>query len=92
MSEAGIDGFPGNPVRVIGKPSEVENVQITPVRFESTYLTNTTPLTFQLCHCHWACDKAFLRPTHKSGGVALTLIIHHDVDRVSATAISRPIL
>ncbi len=92
MSEAGIDGFPGNPVRVIGKSSEVENVQITPVRFESTYLINTTPSTFQLCHCHWACDKAFFSPTRKPEGVALTFIIHHYVDGVSATSILRPIL
>ncbi len=28
MSEAGLDGFVGNPVRVIGKSSEEENMQI----------------------------------------------------------------
>ncbi len=30
MSQADIDGFPGNSVRVIGKSSEDENVQTVP--------------------------------------------------------------
>ncbi len=33
MSEAGLNGFPGNPVRVIGKSSEEENMQIASLTF-----------------------------------------------------------
>ncbi len=33
MSETGLDGFVGNPVRVIGKSSEEENMQIASLTF-----------------------------------------------------------
>ncbi len=33
MSEAGLDGFLGNPVRGIGKSPEEENMQITSLTF-----------------------------------------------------------
>ncbi len=42
MSEADIDGFPGNPVRAIGKSSEDENVQTVPgvllINFRQVYV------------------------------------------------------
>ncbi len=48
MSEAGIDGFPGNPVRVIGKSLEVENVQIAPWVFYWLIFVKYTAYTWML--------------------------------------------
>ncbi len=48
MSEAGLDGFVGNPVRVIGKSSEEENMQIASLTFYSLIFVTYTAFGWML--------------------------------------------